>query len=62
MASNEVLMSRNEEDIIEPTQDDIPGTKVTGAMDGYMMSKLKWWLLYQPLVVLWLLLIQHHEL
>ena len=45
MVSNEVITSRNEGDMIELTADDIPGTKLTGAMDGYMMSELKLWLL-----------------
>ena len=45
MASNEAITSRNEGDTIELTQDDIPGAKLMGAMDGYMMTELKWWLL-----------------
>ena len=45
LASNEVITSRNEEDMVELTEDNIPGAKLTDAMDGYMMSKLKWWLL-----------------
>ena len=38
-------MSRNEADMVELTEDNIPGAKLTSAMDGYMMFKLKWWLL-----------------
>ena len=45
MASNEAIMSRNERDTVELTEDDIPGTRLTGAMDGYTMAELKWWLL-----------------
>ena len=45
MASNEAIMSRNEGDMVELTENDIPGAKLTGVMDGYTMSKLKWWLL-----------------
>ena len=47
MASNEAIMSRNEGDIIELTEDNIPGAKLTGVMDGYTLSELKWWLLLQ---------------
>lgn len=45
MASNKALTSRNEGDTVYLTEDDIPGVKLTGAMDGYMIFKLKWWLL-----------------
>ena len=45
MASNEALTSRNEGDMVELIDDDIPGAKLTGAVDGYTMSELKWWLL-----------------
>ena len=45
MPSNKVITSRNEGDIVELTEDDIPGAKLTGAMYGYTMSELKWWLL-----------------
>ena len=47
MASNEAITSRNEGDMVELTEDNITGAKLTGAMDGYTMSKLKWWLLYR---------------
>ena len=45
MACNKAITSRNEGDMVELTEDDIPGAKLTGAMDGYTMSELKWWLL-----------------
>ena len=45
MASNKVITSRNEGDTVELTEDDIPGAQLTGVMDGYTMSGLKWWLL-----------------
>ena len=47
MASNKVITSRNEGDTVELTEDDIhvPGAKLTGVMDGYTISELKWWLL-----------------
>ena len=45
MASNEAIMSRNEGDMVELTEDEIPGAKLTGAMNGYTMYKLKWWVL-----------------
>jgi len=41
MASNEAIMSRNERDTVELTEDDIPDARLTGAMDGYTMAKLK---------------------
>ena len=41
MASNEVLTSRNEGDMVELIEDDIPGAKLTGAVDRYTMSELK---------------------
>ena len=44
MASNEAIMSQNEGDTVELTEDDIPGAQLIGAMDGYTMSELKWWL------------------
>ena len=40
MASNEAIMSRNEGDIVELTEDNIPGAKLTGVMDGYTLSEL----------------------
>ena len=45
MASNEAITSGNDGDMIELIEDDIPGAKLTGAVDGYTMSELKWWLL-----------------
>ena len=45
MASNEAITSRNQGDKIELIEDDIPGAKLTGVVDGYTMSELKWWLL-----------------
>ena len=45
MASSEAITSRNEGDMVELTEHDIPGARLTGAMDGYTMSELKWWLL-----------------
>ena len=45
MASNEAVMSRNEGDTVELIEDDIPGAQLTGAIDGYTMSELKWRLL-----------------
>ena len=45
MACNEAITSRNEGDMVELTEDKIPGAKLTGAMDGYTMPELKWWLL-----------------
>ena len=45
MASNEAITSRNERDTVELTKDDIPGARLTGAIDGYTMAELKWWLL-----------------
>ena len=44
MPSNKAIMSRNEGDTVELTEDDIPGAQLTGAMDGYTMSELKWWI------------------
>ena len=51
MASNEAIMSRNEGDIVELTDDNIPGAKLTGAMDGYTLSELKWWFLCRSVKV-----------
>ena len=45
MVSNKALTSRNEGDMVELTEDNIPGARLTGAMDGYTMSELKWWFL-----------------
>ena len=45
MASNEAITSWNEGDMVELTEHDISGARLTGAKDGYMMSELKWWLL-----------------
>ena len=45
MASNEAITSGNDGDMIELIEDDIPGAKLTGAVDRYTMSELKWWLL-----------------
>ena len=45
MASNEAITSWNEGDVVELTEHDIPGARLTGAKDGYTMSELKWWLL-----------------
>ena len=35
MASNEAITSGNNGDMIELIEDDIPGAKLTGAVDGY---------------------------
>ena len=45
MMSNEAITSWNEGDMVELTEHDIPGARLTGAKDGYTMSELKWWLL-----------------
>ena len=45
MASNEAITSSNQGEMVELTEHDIPGARLTGAKDGYMMPKLKWWLL-----------------
>ena len=45
MASNEAITTWNEGDMVELTEHDIPGARLTGAKDGYMMSELNWWLL-----------------
>ena len=39
MASNEVLTSGNQRDMIELIEDDIPGAKLTGAVDGYKFGE-----------------------
>ena len=45
MASIEVMTRRNEGEMVVLTEDNIPGAKLTDAMDGYTMSKLIGWLL-----------------
>ena len=45
MASNEAITSSNQGEMVELTEHDIPGARLTGAKDGYTMSELKWWLL-----------------
>ena len=39
MASNEVLMSKNEGDMVELTKDNIASAQMTGVMDGYTIFK-----------------------
>ena len=45
MASNEGTNVRNEPEAVQLTKSDIPGAKLTGAIDSYTMAELKWWLL-----------------
>ena len=44
MASNEAITSSNQGEMVELTEHDIPGARLIGAKDGYMMPELKWWL------------------
>ena len=45
IASNKAIMTRNQEDMVELTEHDKPGAKLTSTMDVYTMSEIECWLL-----------------